>query len=83
MVDFSQIGSVVSDAHVRLTQIYYILLPIFFMLALASVWVTTATGSPEFIDKLKRAVVATLLLVAFPEITDGMLFISNLSLIHI
>ena len=77
MVDFSQLGSVVGDAHNRLIEIYYILLPTFFMVSVASIWFASPAGSPEFIDKLKRAIVATLLLVGFPEITEAILSITN------
>ncbi len=77
MIDFSQLGSTFLDVHQRLIQIYYILLPIFFMLSLSFVWFTSNGGSPEFIEKLKRVFIATLLLVSFPEITKAILSLSN------
>ena len=47
------------------------------MASVAMVWIQNPAGGPDFIDKIKRAFIATLLLVGFAEITDAMLALSN------
>lgn len=77
MDQFAALGSVAFKVHTEMRNLYYLLLPIFFMTSVALVWLQNPTGSPEFLDKLKRAFVATLLLAGFAEITDVMLLITN------
>lgn len=77
MDQFAALGSVAFKLHNEMRDIYYMLLPIFFMASVAIVWLQNPSGSPEFIDKVKRAFVATLLLAGFAEITDAMLFITS------
>ena len=40
-------------------------------------WFRHPQGGPDFIEAIKRAFVATLLMVGFAEITDAILFVSN------
>jgi hypothetical protein len=40
-------------------------------------WFKSPQGSPEFIDIIKRAVISTLLLVAFPDISKAIIFIAD------
>ena len=77
MDHFALLGSVAVKIHSEMRSIYYLLLPVFFMLSLALVWFQHPSGGPDFIDKMKRAIIATLLLVGFAEITDAMLFVAN------
>lgn len=77
MDQFAALGSVAFKLHNDMRDIYYMLLPVFFMASVVIVWLQNPTGSPEFIDKVKRAFVATLLLAGFTEITDAMLFITS------
>lgn len=77
MDHFALLGSVAVKIHAEMRSIYYLLLPVFFMLSLALVWFQHPSGGPDFIDKMKRAIIATLLLVGFAEITDAMLFVAN------
>jgi hypothetical protein len=77
MDQFAALGSVAFKLHNEMRNLYYMLLPIFFMVSVAIVWLQNPTGSPEFVDKVKRAFVATLLLAGFAEITDIMLFITS------
>lgn len=77
MDQFAALGSVAFKVHNEMRTLYYLLLPIFFMASLVIVWLQHPSGSPEFMDKLKRAVIATLLLAGFAEITDAMLFITS------
>lgn len=74
---FAALGSVAFKVHNEMRDIYYMLLPVFFMASVVIVWLQNPAGSPEFIDKVKRAFVATLLLAGFAEITDAMLFITS------
>lgn len=77
MDQFAALGSVAFKLHNDMRDLYYMLLPVFFMASVAIVWLQNPSGSPEFIDKVKRAFVATLLLAGFAEITDAMLFITS------
>jgi hypothetical protein len=77
MDQFAALGSVALKLHMELRNVFYLLLPIFFMASVAMVWFENPVGSPDFLDKIKRAMIATLLLVGFSEITDVMLFLTN------
>jgi hypothetical protein len=77
MDQFAALGSVAFRLHLEMRNLYYLLMPVFFMASVALVWLQNPTGGPEFIDKVKRAFVATLLLAGFAEITDVMLFLTN------
>ncbi len=77
MDQFAALGSVAFKLHMELKNIYYMLLPVFFMASVALVWIQNPAGGPDFIDKVKRVFVATLLLAGFAEITDVMLFLTN------
>jgi hypothetical protein len=46
---------------------------VFFSLAVVVAWVKSPTGSPEFIHIIKRTIIATVLLVAFPDISKMIL----------
>ena len=56
---------------------YYLLLPIFFILAIIVEWFRNPTGSPEFVQILKRTVIATLLVASYQEISDTILAITG------
>ncbi len=77
MDQFAALGSVAYRLHMELRNLFFPLLPVFFMASIAMVWFQNPTGGPEFLDKVKRAFVATLLLVGFAEISDVILFLSN------
>ncbi len=77
MPDFNLMGSLMRDLHQEFVKIYYLMLPVFFCLSIVVTWVRSPQGSVEFIDVLKRAIVATLLLAAFPELSQAILFISD------
>lgn len=77
MDQFAALGSVAFKLHMEMRNLYYVLLPVFFMASLALVWIQNPTGGPDFLDKIKRACVATLLLAGFAEITDVMLFLTS------
>ena len=77
MDSFAALGSLALKLHMEMRNIYFLLLPVFFMASVAGVWIQNPTGGPEFIEKIKRAVIATLLLVGFTEIADIILFLTT------
>lgn len=77
MPEFELLGSLMRDLHQEFVRIYYLFLPVFFALAVVVAWVKSPTGSPEFVDIIKRTVVATVLLVAFPDISKAILFVAD------
>lgn len=77
MDQFQLLGSVALRLHNELRTLYYVLLPIFFAIALAFAWFRNPQGGPDFIEAIKRAFIATLLLVGFAEVTDAILFVAN------
>jgi hypothetical protein len=77
MPNFDVLGSLVVTLHQEFVQIYYLILPVFFALALLVGWAKNPAGGVDFLDTLKRAVIATLLLVAFQDISQGILFVAD------
>ncbi|MDZ4661254.1 MAG: hypothetical protein SGJ18_06495 [Pseudomonadota bacterium] len=77
MPDWNVLGSLMTELHQEFVRIYYLMLPVFFALSVAVTWFRHPQGSIEFIDVLKRAVISTLLLVAFPEITKAIVFVAD------
>lgn len=77
MPQFDLLGPLMNDLHREFVSMYYLLLPVFFMIAVALTWFKSPSGSPDFLDILKRAVVATLLLVAFPDISKAIIEIAD------
>lgn len=76
MPDFSLLGSLMANLHQEFVRIYYLMLPVFFCLSVAMTWLR-APGNIEFLDVLRRAVISTLLLAAFPEISRAIVFIAD------
>lgn len=77
MPQFELLGSLMKDLHQQFVTIYYLMLPVFFALSIAMAWFRSPQGSIEFIDILKRAVIATLLLVAFPDISRAIIYVAD------
>lgn len=77
MESFALLGELAARLHKEFRDVYYLCLPVFFALALVINWFRSPHGSPDFIESIKRAFVATLLLVGFGEITDIILALSN------
>lgn len=77
MPHFEVLGSLIRDLHLEFQRIYYLMLPVFFCLSLLVAWVKNPAGGPDFLDVIKRAVVSTLLLVAFPDIAEGIVNIAD------
>lgn len=77
MPDFSLLGSLAGDLHAEFVKIYYLILPVFFALAVTVQWFKSPQGGIDFFDVLKRAMTATLLLVAFPDISSAIIFVAD------
>ncbi|MDZ4660161.1 MAG: hypothetical protein SGJ18_00945 [Pseudomonadota bacterium] len=77
MPQFDLLGTLMRDLHQEFVRIYYLMLPVFFALSVAVAWFRTPQGGVEFIDTLKRALIATILLVAFPDISRAIIFIAD------
>lgn len=77
MVDFTQLSPLMRELHGECVKLYYMLLPVFFMLAVAIQWFKRSQGAVDFLDILKRTMISTLLLIAFPEITDAILSVTE------
>lgn len=77
MPNLDLLGSLMRDLHREFTTIYYLVLPAFFALSIAVTWFKHPQGSIDFIDVLKRAIISTLLLVSFPEISHAIVAIAD------
>ncbi len=77
MNQFEMLGALALKLHNEFKNLYYLMLPLFFAVSIAMAWFRNPQGSPEFIESLKRTFIGTLLLVAFPEITDTILLVAN------
>lgn len=77
MESFDLLGSLATRLHQELRGVFYLFLPLFFGISLIVAWFRNPAGGPDFLESLKRAIVATLLLVGFQEITDAILSLTN------
>lgn len=77
MPDFGLLGSLMENLHQEFVNIYYLMLPVFFGLALILAWFRSSGSAPDFLDVLKRAIISMILLVAFPDITRAIAFIAE------
>lgn len=77
MPDFGQLHPLMQTLHAEFVKMYFLMLPGFFALALTLQWFRSANGSLDFLDILKRAIVSTVLLIAFPEITQAIIGITD------
>jgi hypothetical protein len=77
MPQFDILGSLLRDLNSQFVTMYYLMLPVFFMLAVVVAWFKSPTGSPELLDIVKRALISTLLLAAFPDISRAIVGIAD------
>jgi hypothetical protein len=75
MPNMEVLGSLVTDLHQSLSQLFYLMLPIGIILSVAFSYFKS--GDPNYPDILKRALVASLLLATFPEISNLILDICD------
>ena len=66
---FQLFGSVVQDLHQEFEHLFYVFLPVFFILAVVIEWFKNPAGSSEIFQILKRAFIAVVLMVGFREIS--------------
>ena len=71
------LGPLAKDLHDDFVQLYYMMLPVFFMIAVSIEWFKTGTAEGNFIEIVRRALICTLLLVAFKDISQGIVAISD------
>lgn len=77
MENFNLLGSLALQLHQEFVRMFYLILPVFFALSIAIDWFRNPAGSPDFIDTLKRAFIATLLVAAFQEISQAILALTS------
>lgn len=77
MENFALLGSLVARLHAEFSSMFYVLLPVYFALALAIDWIRSPQGSADFLETLKRAFVTTLLMVGFREISEAILMVTS------
>lgn len=77
MPDFNQLSPLMQQLHGEFVKIYFLMLPPFFALAVCLQWFKSPSGSVDFLDILRRAIVSTLLLIAFPEISQAIASVAD------
>ena len=77
MDSFDALGSLAGDLHFEFRNLYYVLLPVFFSVAVILHFFRNPAAGPEYLESTKRAFIATLLLVGYLEICEAILFIAN------
>ena len=77
MPDFGLLGSLMEQLHQEFVNIYYLMLPVFFSLALVVAWFKASGNTPDFMDVLKRTIISMILLVAFPDISRAIAFLAE------
>jgi len=77
MPDFSLLTPLMTNLHQEFVKIYYLMLPAFFAMAVLIQWFKSPQGGFDFLDVLKRAVISTLLLAAFPDISRAIIFLAD------
>ncbi|MDZ4660415.1 MAG: hypothetical protein SGJ18_02220 [Pseudomonadota bacterium] len=77
MPQFELLGSLMRDLHQEFVRLYYLMLPLFFAIAIASAWFRAPGGGLEFVDTLRRTIVATLLLAALPDISRAIIVVAD------
>ncbi len=68
---FEILGTLVRDLHQMLVGVYYMALPVAILLAVVMGYMQS--GGADYIDTIKRVFVATILLIAFPDISQAII----------
>ncbi|GIL16317.1 MAG: hypothetical protein BroJett040_00680 [Oligoflexia bacterium] len=68
---FEVLGTLVRDIHGMLVGFYYLALPVAILLAVVMGYLQA--GGADYVDTIRRVFVATLLLIAFPDISQTIL----------
>jgi len=77
MPNFQMLGSLITSLNLEFQRLYFLMLPVFFCLSLAVEWARNPAGGPNFLDIIKRAIISTVLLIAFPEIAQAIAGIAD------
>ena len=77
MDNFEILGSVALRLHQEMSRLYFIALPVFFLTSIAITWFRGPAAWPGFSETVQRAVVATLLLVGFQEMSGIILTLAK------
>ena len=77
MDQYSALIPISHQLHQTFVNLFYLMLPVAFALAIALDWFRNPQGSPDFLDTFKRAVISTLLVTAYPEISSLILSLSS------
>lgn len=77
MPQFELLGTLMRDLHQEFVRLYYLMLPVFFSIAIVAAWLKAPGGGFDFIEILRRTVIATLLLAAFPDISRAIIFLAD------
>lgn len=75
MPNMDVLGSLIRDLHHMLANLFYVALPVAILLSVCISFVKG--GTPDYMDIVRRALIATLLLVSFPEVSGWILDICD------
>ncbi len=65
------LGSLARDLHHSLSNLFYLMMPVMILLSVVITYLKS--GDPDFPEIIKRSLVAALLLVSFPEVSNAIL----------
>ncbi len=71
MPNLEVLGTLVRDLYQGLSQLFYVMLPVAILFSV--VFGFLRSGEPNYPDVLKRAFVASLLIISFPEVSNFIL----------
>ncbi len=75
MPNFEILGEMIKNIHTSLSQLFYVALPVGILISIAIGYFQT--GAPNYVDILRRALVASLLIVSFPEVSNLILSVCD------
>lgn len=75
MPNFDSLGEMIRNIHTMLSQLFFLALPVGILISVVIGYFKV--GSADYVDILRRALVASLLIVSFPEISNLILNICD------
>lgn len=75
MPNFEILGEMIKNIHTSLSQLFYVALPVGILISITISYFQT--GAPNYVDILRRALVASLLIVSFPEVSNLILSVCD------
>lgn len=73
--NFDVLGEMIRNIHTSLSHLFFIAMPVGILLSVSIGYVQS--GAPDYVDILRRALVASLLIVSFPEVSNLILSICD------